>query len=195
MMNTKDILCVLDENRNRVVCNVNEPENKLAGVWILYGYQLDVKEWKSLQVGINKNIGKEVLYDVEGIERSFNPQEVQPVWYINQFGERVFQYKRSISNIDILYDEIQKKYSRLAFFKICDEIDDGKRKEIEKYIAAKTLAIYWRNGGSYSENNSREICLDNRKPLHPVEVETNEKLDGKLKEISNYLDFELAIPE
>lgn len=179
----EDILYYKEKNKEKKINNLDASENKVSGVWVLYGYS---NQWYALQVGISNNIAAEVSIDVERIGKSYNGK-TEKVYYINQFGERIFEYERMNLPIDEVYKDISKKYSNLVFIKACEEKNHEKKRQIEKYIASKLQAVYWRNGRPYGEGNSAPINFAERSPMHPIQLSEDKDLDQRIKDIENYL--------
>ena len=122
----------------------------LPGVWVLVGRKDN--QWYSLNVGMTTNILKEV--EIDKYRLSKHKQDRRD--FINQFGEFVFSMPYYPDDKQLLYLEIAKEYKDLAFLCVAkgEDLDEPKRKQIEKYVAYLTKAKYWRNGGSYKRETS-----------------------------------------
>lgn len=145
---------------------------KVPGVWILLGKkrgQADAPV-ECLQVAQTKDIGGEIKRDVGflGNKRSVPVSERDKLekWYVNQFGECMFRYKSCPNRFyraESLYKEIAEKYEGLVFVCVAhgDALKDNKlRKNIEKYVAYRTLSLYWVNGRPYkNKKDAEEIRL------------------------------------
>lgn len=142
------------------------PEDNIAqykgkpGVWILIGKkhgQVNAPV-ECLQVAQTKDIGKEIEENISYLENTdFEPKCCD---YINQFGEYKFTYKVYPDRRMYLYKEIAKEYGIecLRFVCVAYEIEnDSLRKNIEKYVAYRTLCQYWVNGGPYKKKGEEEI--------------------------------------
>ena len=71
----------------------------------------------------------------------------------------MFSYNICPGRAQELYWDISKKYTDLIF--VCVAHGDGLenkelRKDIEKYVAYRTLSRYWVNGGQYKGDKSEE---------------------------------------
>lgn len=161
-----------------------KPE-KVPGVWILIGKEKDKSPWMCLQVAQTKNIGREIVKDISFLKN--NIYQSEPIKnekkYVNQFGELMFLYEKSLNRRKILYNKIFEKYNCLTFICVAygEELGDDKlRKDIEKYVAYKTFCLYWVNGHPYNEKGEEEVKAIKNK----CEMESNKLLE-KIKE-SNY---------
>lgn len=123
------------------------------GVWVLFGYKED-EPWKCLQVGQSNNIGVEILSDVNCI--SGNIESDTKRQYINQFGEIVegYTYHIYLTPREQIYCQIGAEYNRFIFVCICcgKDYKDNKT-SIEKYVAWKFRALFWRNGRAFKQPN------------------------------------------
>lgn len=119
----------------------------LYGVWVLFGYK-ENESWKCLQVGQANNIGKEILSDINcilgNIEFDIERQ------YVNQFGEIVkgYTYHIYLTPREQIYRQIGKEYNRFIFVCVCCD-DKVNKRAIEKYVAWKFRALFWRNGRAF----------------------------------------------
>lgn len=188
-INEKDILCyagneVSGENK---IDNLKKKESPKSGVWVLYGFSKELQSWIGLQVGISENMVKEVSKDVERIENPCN-EKIENVWYVNQFGESIFEYKRSNSAIDELYKDISKNYDKYIFVVVCYSDDAKEKRRVEKYVATKIKAIYWRNGGSFKKDEKDKIKFDDRNLTYLPDLDADEKLDSRICLIEEYIE-------
>ncbi|MBE5854147.1 MAG: hypothetical protein E7297_02175 [Lachnospiraceae bacterium] len=124
--------------------------NKTPGVWILLGRNETAEKWECLQVGINVDIYQEIVTDIDYMYEQGKTEKD----YINQFGEKceglkIFAYP---SEHNQLYSFIRNTYENLAFVIVAENVEElEKRKTIEKYVAYRTRAKYWRNGRAYEK--------------------------------------------
>ena len=94
--------------------------NNMPGVWILLGKKKDRKKevengFVCLQVGQNKDIGKEIKQDIAYM-RTGNPKELGSINYVNQFGEKIFDYKNyNHWRRRNVYFQIDSAYEDFAF--------------------------------------------------------------------------------
>ena len=72
-----------------------------AGVWIMFGKSTENHKYECLNVGKNNNIGKELAADFFRIE-NFIEKEDEPKDYVNQFGEKIFDYTVYAERLDFL---------------------------------------------------------------------------------------------
>lgn len=141
-----------------------KPE-KVPGVWILIGKEKKryKSPWVCLQVAQTKNSGREIVKDISYLNlKDKNNQPVQisnEKNYVNQFGEFMFSYDEQLNRRKILYKKIDEKYEFLTFICVAygEGLEDDKlRKNIEKYVAYKTLCLYWVNGRPYKKGKGEE---------------------------------------
>lgn len=130
---------------------------KASGVWALYGKaksRLKDEVWVCLQVGKAKSILPEVLADCDLINSDEN-LSLNEKPYINQFGEKCFDYNEYSSCREHLYRHIKERYADLVFVCVCLEDDEEKRKSKESDFAWLTHSKFWRNGGVFkAERNN-----------------------------------------
>lgn len=143
------------------------------GVWALFG-QNEQKTWLCLQVGQSNNIGSEIKYDIQCISGKRKKQTNKA--YINQFGNVVDGYEYDIywTVREQIFKKIGEKYKEFVFICLCcgDTYKDN-RKIIEKYVAWKFRALFWRNGGSFKRQQDKieepkdidEISFDNKQDV------------------------------
>lgn len=119
------------------------------GVWVLFGYK-ESESWKCLQVGQSNNIGIEILSDINCISGNIEIDTKRQ--YVNQFGEIVegYEYHIYLTPREQIYRQIGTEYNGFIFVCICcgNNYKDNKR-AIEKYVAWKFRALFWRNGRAF----------------------------------------------
>ena len=93
-----------------------------AGVWIMFGK--------------SKENHKYVDFSRIG---NFIEKEDEPKDYVNQFGEKIFDYTVYAERLDFLYHHIDERYENIFCIKICDKSDYS----VEKYAAYLFRAKYW----------------------------------------------------
>lgn len=124
---------------------------KTYGVWGLLGRKKD-EQWKWLQVGQSNNIGLEIISDVQCISGEITQDNDRS--YINQFGQVVngYTYNVYLSAREQIYKCIGENFTDFIFVCVCcgEEYKDSKM-AIEKYVAWKTRALFWRNGRAFKE--------------------------------------------
>lgn len=140
------------------VTDENIKKYQSPGVWALFG-QNEEKTWLCLQVGQSNNIGLEIKSDIQCI--SGNIKEQTKKAYINQFGNVVngYEYNIYLTPREQIYKKIGEKYKEFVFICICcGDAYKNNKKLIEKYVAWKLRALFWRNGGAfkYQKNNIEE---------------------------------------
>ena len=125
------------------------------GVWCLYGYKNN--SWTCLQVARSNDIIAELRSDIACIINPITPKET-PYNYINQFGQKANEFKIYPTIRSQVYSKIGNDFanSKLYFF-IIEFLDISDQKEVEKFFAYKTKALYWRNGGSYKTECTVDI--------------------------------------
>lgn len=122
---------------------------QFPGVWVLFGRNKG-NPWLCLQVGQSNNIGIEIKSDIQCIVGNIEEQTKRT--YINQFGKAVkgYEYTIYLTPREQIYKKLGERYKDFAFICICCGAaykDD--KKLIEKYVAWKLRALFWRNGGAY----------------------------------------------
>ena len=170
----------------------------VPGVWILVGRRKVTGKpcLECLQVAKCKDIGGEIDRDTRYLKaEKFESEEKI---YVNQFGEHIFKYDEYPNRAKWLYKNIAENYKDLIFICVAygDELkDDGLRKDIEKYVAYRTLCRYWVNGGQYKEKEVEEIksikekCTEQCKALFEnIKEKYGEKADSMDKFLGSLID-------
>lgn len=143
-----------EPNKLLDITDENMKNYKSYGVWTLLGRK-NKQSWKCLQVGQSNNIGSEILSDVECL--SGKRKIVQGRKYINQFGNVVegYTYDVFLTTREQIYEKIGQEYNKFIFVCICcgEDYKDNK-KDIEKYVAWKLRALFWRNGGAFKNEKA-----------------------------------------
>lgn len=165
---------------------------KEPGVWFLTGIARDNEVEKKrvvLQVAQTKNLSKEINRDVK--ELTDEPIRLVKKDYINFYGEKCFSYQEVLpaSRLAHLYRDIFKKYRELRFHYICSVLEE--QKNLEKYIAYKTEALYWVNGGAFKKKQTKER-VDGLKKTYSDQLDDLSKKfsSGLVDFIDNYLQKE-----
>ena len=144
-----------DNNTTKVIKNNIHEFLLTEGIWALFGRKN--RFYRCLNVGKCVNVGSELLTDISCLCNldykdlpSDNCKE-----YINQFGEDCgLKYKSGLTQ-EYLYSHIkQGNYDELVFMYVFNESD----KEIERLIAWRTHAKYWRD--SHPFYNARDDYYD-----------------------------------
>lgn len=155
------------------------------GIWVMLGKRNDTDLYTFLNVGRNKDIGRELLYDISCMNfLSFHDSGNDE--YINQFGESCGFKSDSQWTQEYLYPYIRSEYKTIAFVYV-HNISDG---EVEKKIAWITKAEYWRNGNKFKNPENKDYYkagldeMNIKNPFHSVDKLSNiiEKLNN-----SNYI--------
>ncbi|AQR93398.1 hypothetical protein [Clostridium saccharoperbutylacetonicum] len=175
-----------------IITELNNPERErnledynIGGVWALFGKKKrkNNNTWFCLQVAQTGNIKKEIIADIKCLESKTDMKRKKKS-YVNQFGEEMFFYYEYPSCREQLYNEIMKKYESLVFICVCKGDDIPERKKIEKYFAWNAHALYWRNGGAYTEaKNYQESKLNEMKKEIINEIINNKDLDNVIPKI------------
>lgn len=151
---------------------------KAPGVWVLFGRNED-KIWLCLQVGQSNDIGSEIKSDVQCI--SGNIKEQTNRTYINQFGNVVngYRYNIYLTPREQIYKQIGEKYLEFVFICICCGNDcKDKKKSIEKYVAWKFRALFWRNGGAFKNQNDN---VKEPQDIDKIAFDEKESVDKMVK--------------
>ena len=126
-----------------------ETYRKMSGVWLMFGTNNDDGKIYCLNVGKEKNIGNELQRDFQRL-KSFKKIKENEHAYVNQFGEKMFDYPVYADRLDYLYKEISNNYHDIFVIKIYDKSDGN----VEKYSAYLFRAAYWVSNGLYKRNVS-----------------------------------------
>ncbi len=122
------------------------------GVWMLLGKNEGDKRYRCLQVAQKKDIYTEIESDIVLMKTS--RVETSKKNYFNYFGEELDEVSIITypSVREQLYSQIANLYDELTIVVlISGHIGDIARKQIEKYVAVKTKARFWRNGRPYEK--------------------------------------------
>lgn len=123
-----------------------------AGVWMLLGKNESDEKYHCLQVAQKKDIYSEMESDIFLMKSSEVETYEKP--YFNFFGEEldevsIITYPNAREQ---LYSQIAALYDELTIVVlISGYIGEIARKQIEKYVAVKTKARFWRNGRPYEK--------------------------------------------
>lgn len=123
-----------------------------AGVWMLLGKNESDEKYHCLQVAQKKDIYSEMESDIFLMKNSEVETYEKP--YFNFFGEEldevsIITYPNAREQ---LYSQIAALYDELTIVVlISGYIGEIARKQIEKYVAVKTKARFWRNGRPYEK--------------------------------------------
>ena len=170
-----------------IVESSSDEMKKKPGVWLLIGKENKKSNYICLQVAQTINIGKEMRTDIEYLSKE-EPKPDEKVSYINQFGEKQFEYDEYRSwRARNLYHQIAINYVDLSVVCMANNIefdDKENREKVEKYIAYITESKYWVNGGPF-RTDKPEIEIKNLKEAYKEEcdklVECVEQILGKDK--------------
>lgn len=140
-MEIGEIIYEEDKNGNIVVSNL-ENYMSVEGIWTLHGENKETGVDELLNVGKEKAIGQEILYDIACLHhlkvRSDGDKN-----YVNQFKKNCgFKYKSGQTQ-EYLYPIIASRYCSLRFVYAYDKSDGNKERELAKD------SIFWRNGSPY----------------------------------------------
>ncbi len=176
-----------NENFRFSIVKIEDSNNidNINGVWALYGIKKAEKsKWTCLQVGQSNKIGDEIRLDISYLGK--NNLQILKKNYINQFGEKMFEYMKYPSSREQLYKHLSEKYQDFIFVII--KCNRGNLKEIEKYYAWTSHAEYWRNGGTYiKEVNYTYEKFENIKN----KIMTNKSLEEEIRRLVSTIDTHL----
>lgn len=132
--------------------------SKIAGVWFLVGQNIKTDKQECMQVATTDDINNEIKCDLKYLKGDFKPIYKD---YYNDFHEYQFSYIDYGDTLkNHLYQKIAKEYQNLYF--ICIRCESG-RDKLEKYIAWKSEATFWRNSSRPFTTNASEHEIENRK--------------------------------
>lgn len=165
-------------------------KDRKPGVWCLLGTKKGKNGkngWRCLQVGQTVDMCKEIKKDIHFLDDRNEPAENDFTCkeYINQCGKKVFDIYKGIPVRKQIYQKICKQYENLMFVILCVEPEKCKRREIEKYFAFKTEAMFWRNGRPFQtevKRNIDEILKNINEKL--IDSELLKAIDALIKDIS-----------
>lgn len=143
---------IYEEKNGRITFNRLTEYIGKEGVWALYGQTGDDEKPECLNVGKEKNVGREIITDLGFLHFiPFRDDGREP--YINQFNEDCcFCYKREQVQ-EYLYPYISTQYSSFAFYYVNDK-SDGK---VEADYAQMHRARFWRNGHPYRVSGEIDV--------------------------------------
>lgn len=157
----------------------------MPGVWFVLGKMPGVDEFIYLDVAETSDIRNEISEDIDFSKMDLNELEKKygtRYHATNKFREPMF---------DCNYDQFRKflwsftktHYPNLRFIIINKEIDDkDTRRDLERYIAYKYNAIFWRDSRPY-------VYMDSERKKQIITDNTN----NFEKENPNYKSLDLAI--
>lgn len=146
-----DTKSFLEKDKMAEITDVELEKYQFPGVWVLFGRKVG-KPWLCFQVGQSNNIGIEIKSDIQSISGRIEEQIEKS--YINQFGESIkgYDYTIYLTPREQIYKKLGEQYKEFAFICICYGIDyKDNKKLIEKYVAWKLKAMFWRNGRPYKQ--------------------------------------------
>lgn len=127
-----------DDNGKVVVSNL-ENFMRVEGVWALYGINNETGENELLNVGKEKDVGSEILYDI-GCLHYLKFRNDGDENYVNQFNiDCNFKYKSGQTQ-EYLYPKLASLYNSFKFVYAHNKSDPNVEKEIAKE------SKFWRNG-------------------------------------------------
>ena len=148
---------IIETKSNQIVTNNIAKYFNKQGIWALFGKKSEEKDWVCLNVGKNKNVGREILYDLGCL--FFVPcLKGGHEKYINYSKKYCgFKYNKGLVQ-EHLYSYIATKYSDFVFIYVHKNAD----LKFEKKFAKEQNALYWRNGRPYkTESKSEEMNMTN----------------------------------
>ncbi len=119
------------------------------GVWTLIGKKDIDSKFVCLNVGKSTDVGREILYDLACliyVKSSSNTSE-RP--YINQFGEYCCFGCNYGETQESLYPYLADTYTELFFILAYKGATNDSNRMMEKKIAHKYHALFWRNGKAF----------------------------------------------
>ena len=144
----------------------------------MLGKRDEKSNWICLQAGRSKYMYEEIRLDIIYMKSqpNLNGKEID---YINQCGKKLtfedgFEIKSFPDVREQVYSYIGNKYVDLTFILVYDATNDksdDKRKAVEQYFAYSTEALYWKNGGPFT--NPTDIDLN--KKIDQIKLEISEK--------------------
>lgn len=151
---------------------IDKLDTKTSGVWALFGKPKGQSDnWFCLQVGQAENIESEIKSDIVLLESKLDL--IQKKKYVNQFKESVFEYKRTPSTREFLYNHINNQYDNFVFVCIYISHESSKKKKIESLFANAVHALTWRNGGSYLDGEKLDLVKVSSKFLAQNNIDEN----------------------
>ena len=155
---------ILDTNL-KVIEDINQYDQK-GGVWA--AFDSDGKCWN---VAETKNIAKEMREDFIYMHFSYF---ADPSWEManNHFGKEMFQCPSNDLIAMCTWANVAKqcegKEIYFVIFELLSNVDDkeenlsiiARRRDIEKYIAYKTRAVYWRDGRHFKYLERMEKAVE-----------------------------------
>ncbi|MBO4701847.1 MAG: hypothetical protein J5625_04195 [Lachnospiraceae bacterium] len=167
-MSEKERVISLEKEDNKF--EIEKPFNRAclgeSGVWVLLGKKSN-STYVCLNVGKTVDIGREILYDVSCLKYVKEPNDASRN-YINQFGEDCgFNWKNNETQ-ECLYPYIAKNFSNLTFVVAFESTDKDEKKDVEKGIADRYKALFWRNGKAF-EKSKDKLDLSKRRSFENLD--------------------------
>ena len=140
---------------------------KTGGVWA--AFDCTGKCWN---VAETKDIAKEMNVDINSMKFRYVEDPTWETAY-NHFGEKMFKcpspYKIATYTWSNVSSKCENKKIFFVVFEIIPDVDDkdennkikSRRRSIEKYIAYKTNAAYWRDGRRFTNEKRMKTAVDN----------------------------------
>ncbi len=128
----------------------------IPGVWAVY--EIIHNKRIFLNVAETENIGNEISTDINFMKSELKRGKEYPVY--NNFGEYLFSCPNRYWVRKYTWKEIGE-CSNIEFICIARDIEDRKfRRKIEKYIAYKTRAKYWRDRRCFIPGNEMDRKIE-----------------------------------
>ena len=151
--------------------NLNEIDDgnnylKTGGVWA--AFDSDCKCWN---VAETKNIAKEMNDDIQSMKFRYVEDQNWEEAY-SHFGKKMFRCpspkKIAMYTWSNVSSKCEKKNIFFVVFEIIPDVDDkdennkikSRRRSIEKYIAYKTNAAYWRDGRRFTDEGRMKTAVN-----------------------------------
>ena len=177
--------------------NLNEIDDgnnylKTGGVWA--AFDSDGKCWN---VAETKNIAKEMNDDIQSMKFRYVEDQNWEEAY-SHFGKKMFRCpspkKIAMYTWSNVSSKCENKTIFFVVFEIIPDVDDkdennkvkSRRRKIEKYIAYKTNAVYWRDGRRFTDENRMKTAVEKYIEAFKADEENYEiieKLETVLKEL------------
>lgn len=143
---------IIETKSNQIVTNNIAKYFNKPGIWALFGRKKNEEDWVCLNVGKNKNIGREILYDLGCL--FFVPFLTEGVEEYISYSKKQCGFKYNSGLVqEYLYSYIAKEYYELQFIYVNKDAD----LDYEREFAKKNKALFWRHGRPFkNESKSNE---------------------------------------
>lgn len=152
---------IIDTNFKNVK-DINQNNKPICGVWA--AFDSDGNCWN---VAETKNIAKEMQEDISYMDFGYE-EDTSWKMAVNHFGDDMFKCPSARKIAKYTWANVAKQYDgkEIYFVVFISSLDKensmtrSERRRIEKYIAYKTRAVYWRDGRPFKSQERMKKAVD-----------------------------------